>query len=275
MRVKFFLKMACVAVATILVATASVKAQQQQKAKLAVMYIVNGEEVSEAKIQELANANRIKEMRKGITDEEKVALTKKYGSRVDESLVAVISIYTDQEMAMKKEVTKEEAEAAYKANVAQQEKRDVESTLAHMGDMAPDFTVEMLDGQKIKLSDLKGKVVLVNFWATWCGPCLMEFNEIPDKIVKRFENKDFVLVAISRGEKREVVADKMKKLKGKGIDFPVGIDPSSKIYSLYATEMIPRNFVIDRNGKIALVTVGYNSKKLDEVANKIEELLKQ
>jgi len=274
MRVKFFLKMACVAVATILVVTTSVKAQQQQKAKLAVMYIVNGEEVSEAKIQELANANRIKEMRKGISDEEKAALVKKYGSRVDESLVAVISVYTDQEMAMKKEVPKEEAEAAYKASVAQQEKRDAESTLIHTGDMAADFTVEMLDGRKIKLSDLKGKVVLVNFWATWCGPCLMEFNEIPDKIVKGFENKDFVLIAISCGEKREVVADKMKKLKGKGIDFPVGIDPSKKIYGLYATEMIPRNFVIDRNGKIALVTIGYDSKKLDEVANKIEELLK-
>lgn len=274
MRVISFLKVACIAVVTILAATASVKAQQQEKAKLAVMYIVNGEEVSEAKIQELANSNRIKEMRKGITDEEKAALIKKYGSRVDESLVAVISVYTDQEMATKKEVTKEEAEAAHKASVAQQEKRDAESTLVHTGDMAPDFTVEMLDGRKVKLSDLKGKVVLLNFWATWCGPCMMEFNEMPDKIVKRFENKDFVLVAISRGEKREVVEGKMKKLKSKGIDFPVGIDPKTKIYSLYAKEMIPRNFVIDRNGKVAYATIGYDSKKLDEVANKIEELLK-
>ena len=275
MRVISFLKVACIAVVTILAATASVKAQQQEKAKLAVMYIVNGEEVSEAKIQELANSNRIKEMRKGITDEEKAALIKKYGSRVDESLVAVISVYTDQEMATKKEVTKEEAEAAHKASVAQQEKRDAESTLVHTGDMAPDFTVEMLDGRKVKLSDLKGKVVLLNFWATWCGPCMMEFNEMPDKIVKRFENKDFVLVAISRGEKHDVVADRMSKLKARGIDFPVGIDPDKKIYSLYATESIPRNFIIDRNGKVAYVTIGYDSKKLDDIANTIEQLLKQ
>lgn len=274
MGVKLFLKVACIAVATILTTTVSVRAQQQEKAKLAVMYIVNGEEVSEAKIQELAKSNRVKEMRKGLTDEEKAALIKKYGSKVDESLVAVISIYTDEEMAMMKKVTKEEAETAHKANVAQQEKREAESTLVHIGDMAPDFTVEMLDGQKIKLSDLKGKVVLLNFWATWCGPCMLEFNEIPDKIVKRFEGKDFILVAISCGEKREVVAEKMKKLKSKGIDFPVGIDPDNKIFSQYATEMIPRNFIIDRNGKVAYATIGYSSKKLEEVANKIEELLK-
>ncbi|WP_320051678.1 TlpA disulfide reductase family protein [uncultured Acetobacteroides sp.] len=275
MRVKPFLKVACIAAVAILAAATGVKAQQQVKQKFVPMYIVNGEEVSEAKVNELAKNNRIKLMRRGLSDDEKAALIKKYGSRVDEAMVAIISVYTDEEMAAKKEVTKVEAEADRKAHFAQQEKKNAETTLVHPGDMAPDFTVEMLDGRKVKLSDLKGKVVLLNFWATWCGPCMMEFNEMPDKIVKRFENKDFVLVAISWGEKHDAVASRMSKLKARGIDFPVGIDPDKKIFSLYATESIPRNFIIDRNGKVAYVTIGYDSKKLDDIANTIEQLLKQ
>lgn len=168
----------------------------------------------------------------------------------------------------------EAVQSQQKAAIAEQEKREQESTLIHEGDIAPDFEVVMLDGQKIKLSDLKGKVVLLNFWATWCPPCMMEFNEIPDQIIKRFKGKNFVFLAISRGEKREDVKTKMIALKSKGIDFPVGLDPTKIIYTQYAKEFIPRNFVIDRNGKVSYTTVGYSKEGLETLVNKIEELLK-
>jgi peroxiredoxin len=170
--------------------------------------------------------------------------------------------------------TKEEQDVKSKAAAALMAKQFAETTLIHEGDMAPDFTVVMLDGTKVKLSDLRGKVVMLNFWATWCGPCMEEFKEIPEKIVKHFEGKNFILLPVSRGEKREVVESKMKSLKEKGINFPVGIDPTKAIYSLYATQYIPRNFIIDQNGKVVFLTVGLEGDVLGEIAKKIDELLK-
>lgn len=104
-----------------------------------------------------------------------------------------------------------------------------------VGDVAPNFQVEMLDGTILKLNELKGKVVLLNFWATWCAPCIMEFYDIPAKIIEPFGNKDFVLIPVSIGEKKYRVQKKMEQLRGKGVDFNVGIDPDEVIWNLYDT----------------------------------------
>lgn len=143
------------------------------------------------------------------------------------------------------------------------------------GDTAPDFTVEMLSGGHITLSELKGKVVLLNFWATWCPPCNQELRALPEKIIKRFaSNPDFVLLPISREEKRETVQEKMDQLKGEGIEFPVGIDPTREIYKKYALQTIPRNFLIGKDGKVVMYTIGFEEAEFNALADKIEELLK-
>lgn len=148
------------------------------------------------------------------------------------------------------------------------------STLIKTGDKAPDFTVTMLNGKRYTLSQLKGKVVLLNFWATWCPPCMREFAAIPEKIIKPLdENKNFVFLPISRGEKKEAVSAKMKQLKNRGIDFNVGLDPDKKIYSKYAKMFIPRNFLIDQNGNVVYYSVGYSPKEMSDLVAKIHQLL--
>lgn len=146
------------------------------------------------------------------------------------------------------------------------------TTLVRVGDKAPDFTVEMFDRSKTTLSDLRGKVVLVNFWATWCPPCRQELARVQTDMIDRFVGEDFVFLPISRGETRETVAEFREK---QGYSFPMGLDPQRSVYDRYATNFIPRNFLIDRSGKVVLVSVGYEPEEFEQLLQAIEDTLAQ
>ena len=100
------------------------------------------------------------------------------------------------------------------------------ATLVRAGDAAPDFTVSLFDGGSVRLSDLRGKTVLVNFWATWCPPCREELTRVQAELIDRFEGRDFVFLPVSRGETRETVARFREQT---GYRFPMGLDPEQKI----------------------------------------------
>ena len=144
------------------------------------------------------------------------------------------------------------------------------ATLVKAGDTAPDFTVELFDGGTIALADLRGKVVLLNFWATWCPPCRQELTRVESDLIERFAGRDFLFLPISRGESREAVAEFREKM---GYTFPMGLDPQRAVYDLYATNFIPRNFLSGRDGKVVLATVGYEPEEFDALIATIEETL--
>lgn len=244
------------------------QAQEVAVKKPEYVIIVNDSIVSVDKVNEIAKAGYIKAMQKGVSDEEMTVLRQKHGDRVgdDKRFIMMITLLTEEE----KNVRNSQPKAPVKPAAPMDE-----GFVLKVNDQAADFTVDMLDGKKVKLSDLKGKVVLLNFWATWCGPCMMEFHELPGKIIAPFKDKEFVFLPVSRGETTPIVAETMADLKKKGIDFNVGLDPDKKIWDKYGTVGIPKNFLIDKDGVIRYVSLGYGETKVDELASEIKKLLEK
>lgn len=153
------------------------------------------------------------------------------------------------------------------------------------GDPATDFTVAMLNNTNITLSDLKGKVVLLNFWTTTCAPCMREFKEIPAKVLTPFQNSDFVFISVSMGEDKEKVEKRMAQLEKDGVKFNPGLDPDKEISYEYAVKGVPSNFIIDKEGIIRDISSGFivdydaftdkTNTSVDELAKEIKKLLNQ
>lgn len=156
---------------------------------------------------------------------------------------------------------------------AQQVTPDAAGYIVKVGDTAPDFEMTLTDGQKVKLSDLRGKVVMLQFTASWCGVCRKEMPFIEKDIwQKHKDNTAFALYGIDRDEPLERVKAFAKQTK---VTYPLGLDPGADIFAKFAEREagITRNVLIDKDGKIVLMTRLYNEEEFASLCKKIDELL--
>lgn len=147
----------------------------------------------------------------------------------------------------------------------------LKSTLTEVGQQVPEFSYITLNNDTINISDLKGKVVFMNFFATSCPICLKELPFVEKEIQEKYkDNENFELIVFGR----EHVADEMIAFKEKfGYSFNVVPDPGRKIYSLFAEKYIPRNIVLDREGKIIYQATGFNEEEFSKLKQVIEQEL--
>ncbi len=144
-----------------------------------------------------------------------------------------------------------------------QEKKVYEHNyLVKVGDTAPDFTIREAGGKTYKLSDLRGKVVMLQFTASWCGVCRKEMPFIEEEIWIPGKKQGLAVIGIDRDEPEETVKKFAADMK---ITYPLALDPGAEIFGLYAEKQagVTRNVIIDRNGKIIFLTRLFEREEFD------------
>lgn len=137
---------------------------------------------------------------------------------------------------------------------------------------APDFELRDMDDEPHALKDYRGKVVLLNFWATWCPPCRREMPSM-ERLYQQLDKEGFVVLAVNQWEEPDHVFAYMGQLEVFP-SFPILFDPESKVSQLYDVKGLPTSFIIDREGRIVYRAIGGRAFDHPEMVRAIRELLK-
>jgi len=146
------------------------------------------------------------------------------------------------------------------------------TTLLTKNQIIPPFKFEILKGKQVSINDYKGKIVLINFFATWCAPCRKELPLVQEQIWnKHKDNPKFAMLTFGREQSWDEV---IKFGKDLNFTFPLLPDLKRKVYGLFASETIPRSYLIDESGKIIFLSTGFEETHFAELKELIDSLLK-
>lgn len=190
------------------------------------------------------------------------------------ALLAMISLLACSGQKKGAEAAESVSDTVKVATEAMSAQADSTGYIVRIGEIAPDFTITLTDGKQVTLSSLRGKVVMLQFTASWCGVCRKEMPFIEKDIwLKHKDNADFALIGIDRDEPLEKV---LAFAKSTGVTYPLGLDPGADIFAKYALRDagITRNVLIDREGKIVKLTRLYNEEEFASLVQQINEMLK-
>jgi peroxiredoxin len=138
---------------------------------------------------------------------------------------------------------------------------------------APDFTLDSRAGKPVSLAQYKGQVVMINFWATWCGPCRQEMPHL-EAIHKKYSKMGFTMLGVNV-EPDSKAADAWLSKQATPVSFPILFDTDSKVSKLYSVAGMPSTVIVDRKGKVRLLHKGYKPGDENEYLNSIRALIRE
>ena len=151
-----------------------------------------------------------------------------------------------------------------------QERYNRPGTLTRMGDPSPDFDVSTVDRTPFRTTDLRGRVIVLSFFATWCGPCQLELPHLQAIWNEFQDNGDFRMLVIGRGESDDRVRAFRKEHH---FTLPLASDPDGSVYRKFATECIPRTYLISRQGTIIYQCAGHYEEEVSKLKSALRKEL--
>ena len=146
-----------------------------------------------------------------------------------------------------------------------------QAAMPKVGTVAPDFALKSSNGKNLKLSEHRGEVVMINFWATWCGPCRQEMPLL-NRLHEQYRKAGFTLLGISVDDKPQAAQEMARQL---GVGFPVLFDSEKQVSRRYDVDAMPTTLIIDRDGKVRYIHRGFRPGYEAKYEAEIKELLKQ